>query len=205
MGDQKESKELLLNHKLKIIRIIINKSLIVLIIIILCLFTNLIIENIQKNNVQTDHIFQKKYNSAIQIREGLSIIINGFYEMNSWTYRTKEANSALKENIKINLDGLTEIMNNNAFLFSREYDESIFRVIQILSGFLITPGTSTKMNHSFFRNISDYITHETRKQIGIDKNKRFNRFIPIIKSKDEIEKLGAVDYFKANFELFSKQ
>lgn len=197
-SDPAEERRILLDHKLQLRRLFVDRLLIGVLLLFAGFISSILVEQYRAASTQKQFFLERRLTAANKVREGLSAITGSYFKLSVWPCELTPISPADVTALRTAIDELTRTLNSASILFGAEYLSTARQVLNIFKGIATSPAPPPCEARDFVSDTADYFTYMTRRELKALDEPAWDGFVPIKMSQQEINEIGAVEYFKRN-------
>ncbi|WP_432695861.1 hypothetical protein ACQUQP_15140 [Marinobacterium sp. YM272] len=198
MTFEEEKKKALLEHRLSLKRIFIEKSLIATVLLIAALAGNFLVEKYKSDNTKYQFLLERKLLAASEIRQKYTDITSIYYRVSESSCYGENISSSELSSLKEKIQIAVEHVNKNSILLGSDYQNNTGKLFNLLIGISAEPQKDLCKYRHFVSDLSDIFSFELRKEIGFNEANKIN-FRPIPINPAEIDRIGVTGYLEKNY------
>lgn len=195
-----EETKVRLEHHLQIERLLLDKALIGLLLLIAGYGVNILIESFKAAATQNQYLLDKRLTSALAVRKALTDVTTPMFRITAQLCALTPPASRDVDEMKANANALAATLNTHGLLLDEPYLEGIGRAVQIFLGFAEDPKSAGCESRPFLADVALYVTEATRHQITPRPFPVVDTFVPVTSTAIQIDEIGTPGYLKRNFE-----
>ncbi|MDM0032363.1 hypothetical protein QTI33_09525 [Variovorax sp. J22P271] len=205
-----EEMKLRLEHHLQVERLILDKLLIGLLLIVAGYGVNSLIESYKATAAQSHYFLDKRLAAAIEIRKRLTGVVDPLLEITLSRCTGAIESTELVESTRSGLGALTNTLNSNSLFLKEDYKVEAERAISIFRGTLAQACFESCDMREFIDQVSQYVTDETREQVipgggAAVMAPRGRSFKPVAWTGTHLQREGNSAFMVANFKAWSER
>lgn len=166
MGFSSEKEKVKFEHKLKIRRIILDKTLWGIVFIILGITANIVLEKYKADLTSERFFLEKKYDSALIMQKAMANLINQFQVYTLMNKKTDLPKDYLKKYSDSLLD-FVETQNKSYLLFSEDYGKSSQYFILIFNQIILKDVSKWKAYREFLYDVAGWFHDTLCRELGL--------------------------------------
>ncbi len=196
--------KVLLEHKLSVRRILLDRLLIGLLLALAALLASLAVEHYKAKAVERQYFLTKRLEAATQLRAAMSEVTSAAFAQTLAPCTLDPAGRPPTARLKSAVDALVEKANSSAVLLSDDYRSRLDLITNIFYGAVAGQPAIACDSRYFFNDIADYFTEATRIEVLGSGAMTWNRYTPLVVTKEAMDADGADKYFVRNQESWRK-
>ncbi len=200
-----EDRKLLLDHRLRVRRLLLDRLLIGLLLVILGFVSSHLLENYKTQSTQSRFFLEKRLGAASDIRAKLGTVTGAYFAASAAPCQGRPINPKEVLALRAALAQFVEALNASALLLSTDYSNSANRVAKVFAGVAAEPMAVPCDSREFVSELADFLTHLTRQQLGLADRITWKGFVPVAMSIEEMNQIGAAEYFRRNLQAWSER
>ncbi|MDM0025917.1 hypothetical protein [Variovorax saccharolyticus] len=202
-----EELKLRLEHHLQIERIIFDKLLIGLLLVVAGFGVNVLVEGIKAAAAQTQYLLDKRLDAAMAVRASLDAVTAPLYQITLDACEQNKENEENEDLAEKALAELRKIINTNSLLFDEQYMNDAEGAVAVLDGVLGQDCYARCDVTEFIEQVSQYLTDESRQQVMPGGNAaviapRGKSFKPLAWTPEGLRSMKTSGYMNKNYEAW---
>jgi len=200
-----EDRKLLLDHRLQVRRLLLDRVLIGLLLVILGFVSSFLLEKYKAQSTQSQFFLEKRLGAATDIRAKLSKVTGAYFAASTAPCQGRPISPKEVQALRAVLAQLIEALNSSAILLATDYSNSANLVVNVFVGIAADPMAVPCESRQFVSELADYLTHLTRQQLGLADQPAWKGFVPVAMSIEEMDQIGAAEYFRRNLQAWRER
>ena len=206
MNMSQEKDKILYEHKLTLRRIIIEKAIFLIVVIILGFIANILIERFREQQVQQRFFLEKKFDAIAALRNDYGRMIKLF---SRFSFSQKKGELALptdyKDQYLSSFENLCDTQNHLGAILSDDFTEQLLYHSWIHLGIHFNDVAKGAKYRIFVYDLTDDFDVLSKKELGQILPVSTTKFIFSKWTTEEIDSRGAPAFLKENFEKWEHQ
>ena len=189
--------KVLLEHKLNVQRLLIDRLLIGLLLALTGFLASLAIERFKATASDTRYFLEKRLEAGTEVRSQLTELTTAAFEQTIAPCMIDPAGRPPTDKLRSSIGHLVTQLNSSALLFSEEYLADAHRIVNIFAGAAADTSSINCDSRYFFSDIADYFTDRTKSEVRGTAGS-WKGYVPLTLDKDAMDQMGAAEYFQRN-------
>ncbi|MNK97269.1 hypothetical protein D3C87_1175910 [compost metagenome] len=185
----------LLEHRLGIRRLLIDRLLIGLLLALAAFLASVAIENFKAKASDSRYFLEKRLEAGTEVRSHLTKLTSAAFKQTVAACDSSRIRLSADE-FRLAVTGLVNQLNSSSLLFSKDYLADAYWVVNLFAGAADTSSISCDSRY-FFDEIADYFTERTKNEVHGTVNS-WKGFQPLKFDRETMDQTGTSEYFQMN-------
>lgn len=196
--------KVLLEHKLTVRRILLDRLLIGLLLVLAALLASLTVERYKAKAAEKLQFLDRRHEAASQIRLAMTAVTSAAFAQTLAPCALDLANRPPTDKLKLAVTDLMEKGNSASILLSDIYRSRLDLIANIFHGAAANQSAIACDSRYFFNDVADYFTEATRIEILGSEEMLWSKHTPLSMTKEQMDAFGAREYFVRSQENWRK-
>lgn len=203
-GEIPEAPKLLFEHRLQVRRLVYDRVIFGLLLVLAGFLTNGLIETYKAKATQSQFYLDKRMELTLEIRRSLTEVVHPLFKITGAACSNRKESGVDRADLNAALTRFANTVNSSAILLDEAYTERTDRALNLLKGIADSQCYASCDVRMFISHVSQYVTDDTREQLSARSPPRVlpsreTSFSPSPWPKQQIERAGTVAYMEKNY------